>query len=55
MFLYQNPTLLTKWTLEFYFQIMKSLRFCKIEKTDRVPAAHAVRLVLPLQGNVNEV
>ena len=40
---------------EFYFQIMKSLRFCKIERTDRVPAAHAVRLVLPLQGNVNEV
>ncbi len=32
----------------FSFQIIKALRFCHIEKTDHVPSAHAVRLVLPI-------
>ena len=41
--------------ISYSFQIIKSLRFCKIERTDHVPSAHAIRLILPLKCNANEV
>ena len=28
--------------------VIKDLRFCQIEKTDHIPSARAVRLILPL-------
>ena len=41
--------------ISYSFQIMKSLRFCMIERTDHVPSAHAIRLILPLKSNENKV
>ena len=40
-------------SVDLFFQVIKDLRFCHIEKTDHVPSARATRLILPLFSQCN--